>query len=110
MNLLAASCRAEIQPQSSMGQIIWLNIRHNHLFKKLVQKIISGWTILLDERIFSKAKAYLQKISEFQMESKATQVMVMFNAMVNISIALKVHKGNVYFHTYYLFSMYVKLT
>ena len=44
------------------------------------------------------------------MESKATQIMVMFIAMVNISIALIVHKGNVYFHTYYLFGMYVKLT
>ena len=44
------------------------------------------------------------------MEPKATKVMVMFIAMVNISIALRVHKGNVYSHTYYLFSMYVKLT
>ena len=44
------------------------------------------------------------------MESKATQIMVMFIAMANISIALIVHKGNVYFHTYYLFGMYVKLT
>ena len=93
-----------------MGQIIWWNIRHNHLFKKLVQKTISGWTILLVEKIFNKAKAYLQKIGEFQMESKATQILVMFIAMVNISIGLTIHKGNVYFHTYYLFSMYVKLT
>ena len=93
-----------------MCQIIWLNIGHNHLFKKLVQKITSGWTILSNEKIFSKAKAYLQKIGEFQMESKATQIMVMFIAMVNIPIALKVHKGNVYFHTYSLFSMNVKLT
>ena len=93
-----------------MGQIIWWHIRHNHLFKKLVQKTISGWTILLVEKIFNKAKAYLQKIGEFQMESKATQILVMFIAMVNISIALTIHKGNVYFHTYYLFSMYVKLT
>ena len=75
-----------------------------------MQKTISGWTILLVEKIFNKAKAYLQKIDEFQMESKATQILVMFIAMVNISIALTVHKGNVYFHTYYLFSMYVKLT
>ena len=44
------------------------------------------------------------------MESKATQIMVMFIAMVNISIALTGHKGNAYFYTYYLFSMYVKLT
>ena len=56
-----------------MGQIIWWNNRHNHLFKKLVQKIISGSTILLVEKIFNKAKAYQQKINEFQMESKATQ-------------------------------------
>ena len=48
------------------------------------------------------------------MESKATQdnelQKIMFIAMVNISIALTVHKGYVYFHTYYLLSMYVKLT
>ena len=35
---------------------------------------------------------------------------IMFIAMANISIALTVHKGYVYFHTYYLFGMYVKLT
>ena len=55
-------------------------------------------------------KLIYKKIIEFQMEPKATKVMVMFIAMVNIPIALTVHKGNVYFHTYYLFSMYVKLT
>ena len=91
-----------IQPQSSMGQIIWWNIRHNHLFKKLVQKIISGWTILLVEKIFSKAKAYLQKINEFQMESKATQD----KEFQKINEFQWITKDNVYCNGKYLYCTY----